>query len=112
MDEVNGTSARGNWKKQEFVIETAEQYPKKICLSVWGDKVDSLKQFKPGANVTASINLESREFNGRWYTDVRAWRLQVAVEGAEGGQFEAHPQEFGQENNENYTATEADDLPF
>ncbi len=116
MDEVNGTSTRGSWKKREFVIETAEQYPKKICLSVWGDKVDTLTQFKEGANITASINIESREYNERWYTDIRAWRLQPAVEGAEGGQFEAHPQEFNQENSqeksENYKATEADDLPF
>ncbi|MBI1222671.1 MAG: DUF3127 domain-containing protein [Bacteroidetes bacterium] len=112
MDEVNGQSARGSWKKQEFVIETAEQYPKKICLSVWGEKVDALKQFKEGSNITASINIESREYNGRWYTDIRAWRLQNAVEGGDGGNFEAHPQEFSQETSENYTATEADDLPF
>lgn len=112
MDEVGGQSPRGAWKKQEFVIETAEQYPKKICLSVWGEKVDALKQFKEGANVTASINIESREYNGRWYTDVRAWRLQPAVDGGAGSQ-EAHPQEFSQETtSENYTATEADDLPF
>ncbi|MDX5319997.1 MAG: DUF3127 domain-containing protein [Bacteroidota bacterium] len=111
MDEVNGQSPRGSWKKQEFVIETAEQYPKKICLSVWGEKVDALKQFKEGSNITASINIESREYNGRWYTDIRAWRLQAAEAGAP-GEFEAHPQEFNQETSENYTATEADDLPF
>lgn len=112
MDEVNGTSPRGAWKKQEFIIETAEQYPKKVCLAVWGDKVDALTHYKVGDNLTASINLESREYNGRWYTDIKAWRLQAATEGVEGSASEAHPQEFSQENKENYKATEADDLPF
>lgn len=113
MDEVGGSSARGQWKKQEFVIETAEQYPKKICLSLWGEKVDALKQFKTGEFVTASINIESREFNGRWYTDIRAWRLQAASSGGDGNNFEDHPQEFTQENGAgDFSSTESDDLPF
>ena len=113
MDEVGGTSARGQWKKQEFLIETAEQYPKKIFLSLWGDKVDALKQFKTGDFINASINIESREFNGRWYTDIRAWRLQAGNAGSDGNHFEAHPQEFSQENGGgDFSSTESDDLPF
>ncbi len=74
---VTGESRNGNkWEKQEFVIETEEQYPRKICISLWGDRVRELEKFQEGDMVTASVNIESREYNERWYTDVRAWRLQ------------------------------------
>lgn len=73
----NGSSARGPWSKQDFVVETVETYPKKICMNVWGaDKVTELGGFNPGEMLNVSINIESREFQGRWYTDVRAWRIQ------------------------------------
>jgi hypothetical protein len=73
----SGTSARGPWSKQDFIVETLEQYPRKICMNVWGqDKVNELQGFNPGEMLTISINIESREFNGRWYTDVRAWKIQ------------------------------------
>ena len=73
----SGTSARGPWSKQDFIVETIEQYPRKICMNVWGqDKVNELAQYNAGEMLTVSVNIESREFNGRWYTDVRAWRIQ------------------------------------
>ena len=72
----NGQSTRGEWTKQDFIVETLENYPKKVCMNVWGnDKVSDLAQFNPGDILNISINIESREFNGRWYTDVRAWRI-------------------------------------
>ncbi len=74
---MNGESRNGNkWEKQDFVIETEEQYPKKVCISVWGDRVRELEKFREGDMVLASVNIESREYNERWYTDIRAWRLQ------------------------------------
>lgn len=78
LPEVTGAGKNGNWIKQEFVLETAEQFPKKVCLSLWGDKVNELKKYALGDNLTASINLESREYNERWYTEARAWRLELA----------------------------------
>jgi hypothetical protein len=60
---VTGQSSRGEWKKQQFIIETEEQYPKKICFINWNDKV-GLSNLKPGAKVTVAFNVESREFNG------------------------------------------------
>lgn len=73
----NGNSARGAWCKQDFIVETIETYPRKICMNVWGeDKVAELSGYNIGENLTISVNIESREFNGRWYTDVRAWRIQ------------------------------------
>ena len=73
----NGNSARGAWCNQDFIVETIETYPRKICMNVWGDdKVAELSGYNIGENLTISVNIESREFNGRWYTDVRAWRIQ------------------------------------
>ena len=65
-----------NWQKQEFVIETVEQYPKKVCSNLWGDKVDALNAINIGDMVVVSFNVESREFNGKWYTDVKAWKVE------------------------------------
>lgn len=77
LPEQSGTSARGEWKKQEFIAETQEVYPRKVCMSVWGaDKVAELAQFSEGEMLKFSLNIESREYNGRWYTDVRAWRIE------------------------------------
>jgi hypothetical protein len=67
----------GAWSKCDFVIETLEQYPRKICISAWGDKSDNLEQQCPvGKTVKVAVNIESREFNDKWYTDVRAWRIE------------------------------------
>jgi hypothetical protein len=71
----SGMGKKGQWKKQEFIIETQSQYPKKICLSAWGDKVDQYK-LVVGDMVSATVDLESREYNGRWYTEARAWKLE------------------------------------
>jgi hypothetical protein len=62
-----GQGKNGTWKKQEFILETPGQYPKKVCVSLWGDKVDEFR-VNAGDSLTASINIESREYNGRWYT--------------------------------------------
>lgn len=73
-----GTSARGAWSKQEFILEYQEgNYPAQVCMNVWGeDKVRELEKFQVNDKVKVSLNLSSREFNGRWYTDVRAWRIE------------------------------------
>ena len=75
-----GNSARGSWSKQEFVFEYQEgNFPTQVCMNVWGeDKVRELDKYQVGDKVKVSFNLSSREYNGRWYTDVRAWRLEPA----------------------------------
>ncbi|MBQ3206583.1 MAG: DUF3127 domain-containing protein [Bacteroidales bacterium] len=75
-----GTSARGAWAKQEFIFEYQEgNFPSQICMNVWGDdKVRDLEKYQVGDKVRISFNLSSREYNGRWYTDVRAWRIEPA----------------------------------
>lgn len=70
-----GTSKAGNqWKKQDFILETGGQYPRKVCICLFGDNVDKFP-LQVGQSVTASVDIESREFNARWYTDVRAWNV-------------------------------------
>ncbi|MBQ8838658.1 MAG: DUF3127 domain-containing protein [Bacteroidales bacterium] len=80
MNVQTGTSARGAWSKQEFVLEYKEgNYPSQVCMNVWGeDKVKELDRYQVGDLVRISFNLSSREYNGRWYTDVRAWRIEPA----------------------------------
>lgn len=76
--EVTGTGKNGMWVKQEFIIETEDQYPKKACFSLWGDKTQVLKSLKPGMMLTVSFNIESREYQGRWFTELRAWKIDMA----------------------------------
>ena len=62
-----------------MVIETNEQYPKKIAITCWGDKVDEIQQLTPGTMVKVAINIESREYNERWYTDIKAWKIDTQL---------------------------------
>lgn len=72
---ASGTSKAGNaWRKQEYVLETVDNFPKKVLFHFFGDRVDQYPA-EEGDMVTVSFDLESREFNGRWYTDVRGWKL-------------------------------------
>lgn len=74
LPEVTGEGRNGTWKKQEFILETQDQYPKSVCIAVWGDKIN-LSNFNTDELITVSINIESREYNSRWYTDVKAWKI-------------------------------------
>ena len=82
----SGKSARGDWAKQEFVIEYQDgNFPTKVCFNVWGaDKVKELGSFRLGEKIRVSFNISSREYNGKWYTDLRAWRITSSA--AAGGQ--------------------------
>jgi hypothetical protein len=77
LNEQKGTSAGGkDWVKQDFVIETEDQYPKKIAITAMGDKiVPSVKGLKLGQLVTVHINIESREYQDKWFSNVNAWRI-------------------------------------
>ena len=69
-----GTSKAGNpWQKQEFVIDQGGQYPRKVCISLFGDNVAKIPQV--GQVVMVSVDIDSREFNGRWYTEIKAWNI-------------------------------------
>ena len=111
----SGTSARGAWSKQEFIFEYQEgNFPSQVCFNVWGeDKVRELEKYQVGDKVKVSFNLSAREYNGRWYNDIRAWRIEPAVPAPvsatapvmedPGFPVESYPQQ---------TALDASDLPF
>lgn len=74
-----GVSKAGNpWKKQEYVLETLDQYPKKVCFDLFGDKADQYRA-EIGDEVVLSFDIESREYQGRWFTSIRGWKLDKAV---------------------------------
>lgn len=77
----SGTSKAGNpWQKQEYILETlGTQYPRKVCFELFGDNVNKFP-LQVGQEVTVSIDVESREFNGRWYTSVRAWNVVQGIQ--------------------------------
>jgi hypothetical protein len=74
LPEMSGTSTRGAWKKQDVVFELPNEFNRKICVTFFGAKADEATALNEGDSVTVSVNVESREYNGRWYTDVRAWK--------------------------------------
>jgi hypothetical protein len=105
-----GQGKNGTWKKQEFILETGDTYPKKVCIAVWGDKID-MGSFKAGDMVDVSFDVESREFNGRWYTDVKAWKMASKKGGAGGA---APDTNYNNDIPGTFEASSAgdDDLPF
>ena len=75
-----GVSGGGkNWQKITFVLETEEQYPKKVALVVMSEKlIPVVKTLTVGQKVTAHINIESREYQGKWFSNITAWRIDKA----------------------------------
>jgi hypothetical protein len=94
----SGPSKNGEtWVKQNVIIETEGQYPKSICLTAFGKICDSVDMISAGDIITAHINLESREYNERWYTEVKMWKF------SRDGKKEASAKP---------SSNESDDLPF
>ncbi|MBK8846274.1 MAG: DUF3127 domain-containing protein [Bacteroidetes bacterium] len=111
---VTGEGKNGPWKKAEFLIEYIDgQYPKQVAFTLWGDKSDIIQRLNPGDQVTVSFNAESREYNGRYFTELRAWRVQA-------GSSESASNVAPEENNSQPQPINAplpasgadDDLPF
>lgn len=100
----SGTGKNGEWKKQDIIIETQAQFPKKVCISIWGDRINT-SQLQVGKMLNISFDIESREYNGRWYTDVKAWKIDAA-DGA-GGSTTSEQEQY----NDMPPGGE-DDLPF
>ena len=100
-----GTGKNGVWKKQEFVLETSGQVSRKVCFSLWGDKIEQAR-LSEGELFEISFDLESREYNGRWYTEAKAWK--AARKEKSPSSSEVPPPDYMDQAN----MMPADDLPF
>lgn len=116
LPEVGGTSKTGNaWRKLEVVFETPTNYGKmkRIVAAIWGDNIDRY-QLVTGEMVTVNFDIESRDYNGRWYTEVKA--LSIRREGesaASSGPARPAAQAPGQRTPPVFTPpSDDDDLPF
>lgn len=117
LPEQTGKSAKtGNdWKKGGFVIETESNFPKKICFTAWGDLTAQVNSLKEGQNVKVSFDIESREFNDKWYTDAKAWKIDAADSQNSTGQTGVSPSAHSEnvaEAASQSTEESSDDLPF
>ena len=74
----SGTGKNGEWKKQDLVFETQDQFPKKICISFWGDKLQSV-ELRESETYVIDFDIESREYNGKWYTDIKASKIESVI---------------------------------
>lgn len=120
---TTGTSKTGNpWKKRELVIETFGNYPRKVKLDIFGDRIDTMN-LEVGKSYAISFDLESREWNQRWYTDVKAYAAREIGAPNMGGTpvqagYPAQPAGFPTQTQATMPAdpfaggNESDDLPF
>ncbi len=76
--ETGVSKAGKEWKKQDFVIETNEQFPKKVCFTLFGDKISLIDSISEGSELEVFFSLESRDFNGKWYHNINAWKIEKA----------------------------------
>ena len=94
LPERSGVSARGEWKSQTYVIETQEQYPKKMAFDVFG--ADRLAQFniQSGEVINVSFDIDAHEYQGRWFNSIRAWNVTKVSQqaAAQGGGFSGNAQ--------------------
>ena len=95
----SGTSARGPWAKQEFILEFPDgNFTAQACFTAWGqEKVAELDKYQVGDRIKVSFNLKSREYNGRWYNDLQMWRIAPAGQAAAPAapSFQAQDRESG-----------------
>lgn len=76
LPEQGGVSKAGNeWKKQEYVLETHDQFPKKVCFQIFGADKIGQAAIQPGEEITVSFDIDSREYQGRWFTSINAWKV-------------------------------------
>lgn len=106
----SGVSRAGKeWKKQEFVIETEEQFPRKICFTLFNDKTSLIDGLSAGEEVDVSFNVESREYNGKWFHNINAWK----IEKPSAENIPVPPPEFSADDIPPEPADdETNDLPF
>ena len=104
----SGEGARGALTKQDFVIETFGEYPKKVAFSSWNDKADIVMGKPIGTTLKVKFTPESREYNERWYTDLRAY----LITDANGNQTTSAVLQNEAKPQQEPESEESEDLPF
>ena len=98
LPERSGVSARGEWKSQTYVIETQDQYPKKMAFDVFG--ADRIANFgiQLGEVIDVSFDIDAHEYQGRWFNSIRAWNVTKVSQqaAAQGGGFNGNVQSGAQ----------------
>ena len=109
LEKRSGTSKSGNaWVTQEYVIETAEQYPKKCCFSIFGEEKIAACNIKIGETITAHIDIDARQWENKWFNSISAWKIERAADA--GAQAQEVPQQIP--NDAPQSDHMGDDLPF
>ena len=109
---VSGQSARGTWERQTVVFEQAnKQFGKEIAVTFM-NKAQDVASLRVGESYTVSFDIESRKYMDKWYTDVRAWRVQPEQTQAQPPVQDMPP--FMEEPQPTYSAGAGvvDDIPF
>lgn len=109
LPQTSGQGKNGMWRSQDYVLETGDQYPKKVCFNLFNDKIDQFPM-SIDETVTVSFDIESREYNGRWYTTVRAWKIDK--NGAQAAALVQQPVVSAPAFDAAPAAGEGSDLPF
>ena len=110
---ITGQGKSGEWKKQEFVIELdgSSAYTRKACLSTWGDKVN-VESLIEGSMLNVYFDIESREYQGKWFTNLTAWKVETLEEGHPAGLPASLPPPPIDAYDAEEAPPEKDDLPF
>lgn len=109
-----GTSKAGKeWKKQGFVVDTGAQYNPDVCFSLFGDdKIAMLGNYSAGQDVKVEFNVSSREYNGKWFHNLDAWKIDAIGGSAPSGSAPSNMPPPPATMNPADEASEEDDLPF
>lgn len=116
LPEQSGVSRAGNnWKKREYVLETHETYPKKVFFVLFGDRADQYP-LNVGDEIRLSFDINSREYNGRWFTSIDGWKVEPAAApaapGAPAAPAYGAPAPIAAAPMPDLTPEPNDDLPF
>lgn len=105
-DLLTGQSQSGNnWQKRDFVIETSEKYPRKVCFTLFGEKVSLCPSI--GSYVSVSFDIDAHEYKGKWYNQVNAWKVEQAQ-----AQAQSQPQSQPQVQQQAQPQQHKEELPF
>jgi hypothetical protein len=117
MPVQSGVGKTGNeWRKIDFVVETEAKYDNRICFTAWSERVSEVESLGIGQKVKVSFDVSSREYNDRWYTDIKAWKIEadgeVPQQPADTSYSSPTATSSSQESTSGGAEDAGDDLPF